>query len=123
MNSAFDAEFLTDAAPEILELFGESVSYRPATGSPRTISAHFYPNGSQQEDRAHHKLMVYSAQVYVYDDATTGINAPALGDSILDGSSRVWDYRDEMECAGGMRLLNYQHAAILETGTPTQADV
>lgn len=123
MNSAFDAEFLADAAPDILELFGESVSYRPATGSARTISAHFYPNGSRQEDRSHHKLMIYSAQVYVKDHATDGINAPALGDSILDGTNRVWDYQNEVERAGGMRLLEYEHAAIIETGTPTQADV
>jgi hypothetical protein len=88
MTSDFDTVFGDDSLPQAMVVLGESLAYTPNGGalvnrtmifSETSTGIEFFDDG--QGERA-------TATATVYNDASTGVATPAMGDAITKNSEK-----------------------------------
>lgn len=95
MPSAFDQDLAAAGLPMLMDQLGEPVTYFPAGGASRSITAIVRERGSKIEQAAHHDFDQLQATLLVYRDDSTGMTAPGRADAIrLEGEAAdvKWDF-------------------------------
>lgn len=124
MPSTFDAEFLSDAAPDLLTLFGEPVTFTPLGRDARNITAVVSPADTPLEDLRSTKRRVETIAVWALDDATLGftIDEAFSGAALLldgDAQAEQWAFKDRIGESGGMIGLRFVRIKYEQTGDLT----
>jgi len=83
------------------DFFAESVTYTPAGGSPRTITAKVTIRGETEYSDAGDESELELVRVFCRRDATEGILAPQIGDTLqrsasVESDNRPYTFHEEL---------------------------
>lgn len=85
MASTFDG-FLSDADAAVLDTFGDSITYTPTGGSPKSITAVVGDIETEGADDDIGRFEQSFCDILILLDATDGIASPAKNDVVTVGS-------------------------------------
>lgn len=133
MPSAFDAEFLSVAVPDIEETFGESVTLIAANGAEFSVTATVRKQEAPLEDNRANKRRVERCSILAREAereegdliALEHDDGPIVVETRLalllegDGPQQKWDFDREGGRSGGMIRLWFQRIKADETGDLT----
>ncbi len=112
--SQFDDIFEDQAGPALMEHLGDAITYTPAGGSAVSITCLWR---SQEETTAFAddgSGKQHEAIASINNDASTGVVAPAIGDSITK-SSVTWFVR-EVQTSGALHRLRVARYVQIQRG-------
>lgn len=95
--------------------FGEEVSYTPSGGSARTIVVSLTPMPAEIREEGNHLIEHRMISVLAENHATTGINAPAKGDTLVWNGNTYSLVGDVDEQIGAFQL-RFSCPTVIETG-------
>ena len=83
MVSQFDAEFLSNAVPDLQTWFGESATYTPSGGSARTITISVISRKTAEDFEEDQQRSEIELTTCCKNDAVAGIDSPRKHDKLV----------------------------------------
>jgi hypothetical protein len=132
MPSAFDAEFLTTAAPDMLTQFGETVTLIAADRRESDLTAVVARDPVPLEDNRSNKRRMERCVVWAlaatgecgdltafeHDDGPIPLET-TLALRLEGDGRRLWDFKEQVGLSGGMLGARFERVNIDETGDLT----
>lgn len=109
----FTDDYMDGARATLLDYMGETISYTVDGGSPKTIVGIVETLGCEREQRDVGVTAVYAARLTISLDATAGIAAPAVNDTVTI-NGEVWTVIETLDTEGGLMMLSIARSAVEE---------